>query len=198
MVLKRSFYERPTLEVARKLLGKILKHKSPQGITSGKIVEAEAYIGPDDPACHASKGRTPRNEVMFGQPGHAYVYFNYGMYYLLNVVTEREGFPAAVLIRAIEPTEGIELMSTRRRCFELTQLANGPGKLCVAMGIDKSLNGADLCGSALIIEDGQEYSDASILWAPRIGIKHGRDKLWRCYVADGKFTTSGGRPARRS
>lgn len=187
MVLERSFYQRPTLEVARSLLGKMLIHESAQGLTSGKIVEAEAYIGYGDPACHASKGRTPRNEVMFGEAGHAYVYFNYGMYYLLNVVTEKEGFPAAVLIRAIEPIQGVELMKERRGCFELTNLTDGPGKLCRAMGIDKGLNGADLCSSALIIEDGDDYGESCIVWAPRIGIKQGRDRLWRCYVAGSKF-----------
>src|SRR4030095_2211918 len=151
--LPRSFYERSTVVVAKQLLGKYLVRKHPKGNTVGRIVETEAYVGPQDLACHASKGRTARTEVMFGPAGHAYVYFIYGFYNMLNLVTERQDHPAAVLIRAAEPVTGIHLMESRRRNGALRNLASGPGKLCQAFGIDRSLNGADLCGSVLFVED---------------------------------------------
>src|SRR5689334_8216577 len=139
--LPRSFYAQPTLQVARQLLGKYLVREHPDGKTAGKIVETEAYAGPHDLACHAAKGRTARTEVMFGPPGHAYVYFIYGVYYCLNIVTEETGHASAVLIRAVEPVEGVELIQRRRKTSELRKLASGPGKLCLAMSIDKALNG---------------------------------------------------------
>jgi len=154
--IPRSFYQQPTLDVARQLLGKYLVRKHGDGTTIGRIVETEAYIGPQDLACHASKGRTRRTEVMFGPAGHAYVYFIYGFYHMLNLVTEIVDYPAAVLIRAVEPLEGIELMEARRRSHLLRDLASGPGKLCEAFAIDRSLNGADLCGEVIYVLDGGE------------------------------------------
>jgi DNA-3-methyladenine glycosylase len=152
--IARSFYQQTTIDVAKQLLGKFLVREHPEGLTSGRIVETEAYIGPQDLACHASKGRTQRTEVMFGPAGHAYVYFIYGFYNMLNLVTEMVDYPAAVLIRAVEPVQGIELMKTRRRSDSLRDLTSGPGKLCQAFAIDRSLNGADLCGDVIYLLDG--------------------------------------------
>ena len=129
MKISRSFYEQPTVQVARQLLGKYLVRKHLDGITVGRIVETEAYVGPEDKACHAARGRTARTEIMFGPAGHAYVYFIYGVYHCLNIVTEAVDHPSAVLIRALEPLEGIELMKVRRRAEKLHSLASGPGKL---------------------------------------------------------------------
>jgi DNA-3-methyladenine glycosylase len=151
--LPRAFYEQKTISVAKQLLGKYLIRKHPQGDTVGRIVETEAYIGPQDLACHAAKGRTARTEVMFGQAGHAYVYFIYGVYNMLNLVTEKKEYPAAVLIRAVEPVDGVDLMKSRRGLDKLRELASGPGKLCQAFAIDRSLNGADLFGDVLYVED---------------------------------------------
>ena len=151
--LPRSFYEQTTIEVAKQLLGKYLVRKHPEGNAVGRIVETEAYVGPQDLACHASKGRTARTEVMFGPAGRAYVYFIYGFYNMLNLVTEARNYPAAVLIRAVEPMDGIELMKERRKSSVLRNLASGPGKLCQAFSVDRTLNGADLSGNVLYVED---------------------------------------------
>ena len=152
MKLPRSFYEQSTIDVAKQLLGKYFVRKHPDGDMVGRIVETEAYVGPQDLACHAAKGRTARNEVMFGPAGHAYVYFIYGFYNMLNLVTEARDYPAAVLIRAVEPVGGIDLMKNRRRSEALRNLASGPGKLCQAFAIDRSLNGTDICGKVLYVE----------------------------------------------
>lgn len=151
--LGRDFYARPTLTVARELLGKVLISESPEGRTAGRIVEAEAYIGESDPACHAARGRTPRNAIMYGPAGYAYVYFTYGMHFMFNIVTEAEDFPAAVLIRAVEPLEGLALMRWRRGVRQLIDLCSGPAKLCRAMGIARNLLGSDLCAGPLTIEE---------------------------------------------
>src|SRR3989442_13774861 len=143
--LPRSFYSRSTLDVASDLLGKVLVRRLRRREMAGKIVETEAYVGPHDLACHASKGHTPRTAVMFGEPGHAYIYMIYGFHFCLNVVTEPAGYPAAVLIRAVEPLENVELMP--RFCTKSQNgvaRINGPLKLCKAMSIDKTLNGEDL------------------------------------------------------
>ena len=169
--LTRSFYERSTVEVAKQLLGKYLVREHREGTTVGRIVETEAYVGPQDLACHAAKGRTARTEVMFGPAGHAYVYFIYGFYNMLNLVTEAKDYPAAVLIRAVEPVEGIDLMRSRRKNGLLRNLANGPGKLCQAFGIDRSLNGADLCASELFVEDRDEPT-LKFIATPRIGVDY--------------------------
>ena len=151
MKIYRSFYEQPTVKVARQLLGKCLVRNHPDGITVGKIVETEAYVGPEDRASHASRGRTARTEIMFGPAGFAYVYLIYGFHHCLNFVTEAADYPAAVLIRAVEPVDGIELMKARRRKTDLRELASGPGKLCQAFAIDRSLNGVDVCAAPLYV-----------------------------------------------
>lgn len=186
--LKRGFYNRPTLSVAKDLLGKHLVVKDGKKILSGKIVEAEAYIGSDDPACHAHRGMTPRNRVMFGPPGHAYIYFTYGMYHCLNLVTEKEGFPAAVLIRAIEPVQGVELMMKRRKTKSMKNLTSGPGKLCQALGLDRSLNGADLCSEEIWVEDRKEKT-GKIKSTSRVGVTNGKNKKWRFYISDSEFVS---------
>ncbi len=167
-ILSRKFYLQPTLKVAQGLLGKILYYRKNGKVLSGKIVETEGYLR-NDPACHASRGMTPRNRVMFGPAGHAYVYFTYGMYHCLNAVTQKEGIAEAVLIRAVEPIEGIRGKT------------DGPGKLCREFGITKELNGADLTqGNFVILDNGENVG--KIHSAPRIGIRGAKDKLWRYYI----------------
>ena len=186
MKLRREFYNRPTLKVAKELLGKYLVVNMKGKKLSGKIVETEAYRGLYDPASHAYGGMTPRNRIMFGEPGHAYVYFTYGMYYCLNVITERKGVPAAVLIRALEPIEGIEIMRRRRKKEKPEDLTSGPGKLCQAMGINKTLNGADLIGQTIYVEDRGEKA-GKIVSTNRIGIDEGKEKKWRFYLKDNRY-----------
>ncbi len=169
--LPRSFFHRPTPTVARELLGQRLVHWHNGIRLAGLITETEAYVGEEDLACHARVGRTARNAVMFGPPGHAYVYFTYGMHWMLNFVTEAEGFPAAVLIRAIAPTEGIDVMRQRRNRPDAI-LTDGPAKLAQALGIDKALNGHDLCHreAALFVEAAPAVPNARVFRAPRIGL----------------------------
>ncbi len=185
MKLRRPFYQRPTLEVAEDLIGKVLVRRFGAARASGIIVETEAYIGQDDLACHASKGRTPRTEVMFGPSGRSYVYLIYGFYHCLNAVTEAEGFPAAVLIRAIEPLEGVDLMRRNRpRAPKISDMGSGPGKLCQALGVDKDMNGISLSGTTLWIED-QLLDPGTVASSPRIGVDYAgdyRDKPWRFFV----------------
>ena len=183
IILDRKFYQRDTLKVAQALLGKKLVRHCNGLKMCGMITETEAYCGEADSACHAHRGRTPRNTVMFGRPGHAYVYFTYGMHYMLNLVTEEEGHPCAVLIRAVLPLEGIEEMEARRR-RKGSELTNGPAKLCQALNIDKALNGWDLtCGKELWVEDFRRIPRKSIILTPRIGIDYAgeqdRHALWR-------------------
>jgi DNA-3-methyladenine glycosylase len=189
VILPRSFYDRPTLDVARDLIGKVLAHDTATGRTSGVIVEAEAYIGEDDPACHAAAGPTPRNAPLYGPPGVAYVYFNYGMHHLVNAVTEPEGAPAAVLIRALAPLEGIGLMRQRRvrgtgrRGLNLdeAEICRGPGNLTRALAIGLGQNRLDLTRGALVIED-RGLDPGRVAWSVRIGIRVGTDRRWRAYV----------------
>ena len=184
MKLPRSFYQQSTLDVARQLLGKYLIRKHRDGTTVGKIVETEAYIGPEDKACHASKGRTARTEIMFGPAGYAYVYLVYGFHHMLNIVTESVDYPAAVLIRAVEPVQGVELMRARRETEQLHNLANGPGKLCQAFAVDRALNGGDLCGKVLYLEDRGE-AVLKVVTTPRIGVDYAglwKDKPWRFLI----------------
>ena len=196
-VLSRDFYARPTLDVARALIGKVLVHDSPGGQASGVIVETEAYIGESDPACHAAPGPTARNAPLYGPPGIAYVYLNYGIHYLVNAVTEAEGWPAAVLIRALEPLDGEALMRRRRargtgrsaREFTTAELCRGPGNLTRALGIDLRQNLSDLTGSALRIED-RRLPAREVQWTPRIGLTVGVESEWRC-IAVGSPAVSG-------
>jgi DNA-3-methyladenine glycosylase len=182
--LDRSFYDRPTLKVAVDLIGKVLVRKLNGRNLAGKIVETEAYNGPSDLACHASRGKTPRTAVMFGPPGVSYVYMIYGFYFCLNAVTESEGHPAAVLIRALEPLENIPKMrSLRSNPLHDTNIASGPGKLCMALSIDKSLNAVDLAADKLWIED-RRLKVCAIDASPRIGVDYAgeyKDKPWRFY-----------------
>jgi DNA-3-methyladenine glycosylase len=173
-----GWHDRPTLDVLRGILGKVLVHERRGRRTSGLVVEVEAYIGEDDPACHAAAGLTRRNAPLYGPPGRAYVYLNYGLHYLMNVVTEREGFPAAVLIRALVPHEGVDLMRRRRPGVPETRLCSGPGNLTQALGIDLRRNLIDLASGALRLEDhGHDVSE--VVYSPRIGIRVGTDRLWR-------------------
>jgi DNA-3-methyladenine glycosylase len=192
--LPRSFYERPTLDVAGDLIGKVLVHRSRSGIAAGMIVEAEAYIGEDDPACHAAPGPTKRNEPLYGPPGVAYVYLNYGMHYLVNAVTEAKGAPAAVLIRALAPIDGIPLMVKRRvngKRIPEADLCRGPGNLTKALGISLQENRLDLTSSRLWIED-RGLDPGRLSWGTRIGITRGADRPWRCW-ATGHVSVSGRR-----
>ncbi|MGD0022380.1 MAG: DNA-3-methyladenine glycosylase [Smithellaceae bacterium] len=185
-ILNRKFYERDTLEVAKALLGTKLVRQINGLELSGIIVETEAYCGETDSACHAHRGKTPRNAVMFGKPGHAYVYFTYGMHYMLNLVTEAESNPCAVLVRAIVPVKGVKEMEYRRK-RKGPKLTDGPAKICQALNIDKSLNGWDLTlGSKLWIENYKKIPAKSILATPRIGINYAKDEHkkapWRFLV----------------
>ena len=183
--LPRSFYSRSTLDVASDLLGKVLVRRLRRRNLAGTIVETEAYVGPHDLACHASKGHTPRTAVMFGEPGHAYIYMIYGFYFCLNVVTEPVGYPAAVLIRAVEPLENVELMRRfRNNPKREIDIGSGPGKLCKAMSIDKTLNGEDLLGATIWIED-RKLDPGAIRTSPRVGVDYAgeyKDKPWRFYI----------------
>ena len=182
--LDRSFYDRPTLKVAIDLIGKVLVRRLNGRNLAGKIVETEAYIGPADLASHASRGKTPRTAVMFGPPGVSYVYMIYGVYFCLNAVTEAEGCPTAVLIRALEPLENIRTMRTlRHNPLRDTSIASGPGKLCMALSIDKKLNAVDLAAGKLWIED-RNLEVGAIDAGPRIGVDYAgafKDKPWRFY-----------------
>ncbi len=184
--LKRSFYDRSTLKVAEELLGKVLVHRTPGGVAAGMIVETEAYIGEDDPACHAAPGPTNRNAPLYGPPGLAYVYLNYGIHYLVNAVTEAEGHPAAVLIRALHPVDGIALMKKRRapdgHHIDDTDLCRGPGNLTRALGITIADNLLDLTSSTLTIED-RGLARGKLAWGSRIGIRVGLERPWRCWIA---------------
>ena len=184
MIYPRDFYNRPTLTVARELIGARLVRVLDGQKLVGLITETEAYISQKDLACHAKAGITPRTQVMFGEPGHAYVYFTYGSHWMLNVVTEREGFPAAVLIRAIQPIEGVEPMLERRNGRDTF----GPGKLCQAMGITKTENGVDLTKKSgdLWIEAGVKVPNSRVTKGPRVGLNNTPEpwlsKPWRFLV----------------
>ena len=173
-----SWHDTSTLDVLHAILGKVLVHERRGRRVSGVIVEAEAYIGEDDPACHAAPGPTPRNAPLYGPPGRAYVYLNYGMHYLVNAVTEPEGSPAAVLIRALVPLEGIELMRRRRPGIRDERLCAGPGNLTKALGIDLRHNLSDLATGPVRLED-HGFAVRDVAYSPRIGIRVGTDRLWR-------------------
>jgi DNA-3-methyladenine glycosylase len=203
MKLERSFYERNTLIVAKELLGRVLVHITPEGVTRGRIVETEAYMGPEDKGAHSYRGRhTPRMDPLYKTGGFAYIYQLHGYNYCINVVTQEEGIPQAVLIRALEPIEGLELMARRRkidisdsRKSKLKNLTNGPSKLCQAMNINTSLNGIDLCGNEVFITSQAGLrSNEEMVAAPRIHIDYAeeyRDKLWRFLLKGNAFVSKG-------
>lgn len=198
--LGRDFFNRDSVIVAKELLGKVLVHEVNGERISAKIVEVEAYMGITDKAAHSYGGkRTPRVEVMYGGPGFSYVFIIYGMYHCFNIVTREEGNPQAVLIRALEPLEGLDLMAQNRfkkSYDQLTKsqikgLTNGPGKLCKALLIDRSANGEDLCGDNLYIEEG-ENEKFNIISSKRVGIDYSgeaKDYLWRFYIEDNKYVS---------
>jgi DNA-3-methyladenine glycosylase len=202
VTLPRSFYNRPTLDVARDLIGKVLVHDRRGARTSGVIVEVEAYIGESDPACHAAPGPTARNAPLYGPPGFAYVYLNYGIHNMVNAVTESEGSPAAILIRALEPRAGLDLMRRRRARRvkgrphrspdrSANAVCRGPGNLTMAMGITLAQNRVDLTGDTLFIADeGVEVGE--LTWGPRIGINVGTEHQWRVRVAGHPAVSAGG------
>ena len=191
-ILARSFYQRPTVAVARDLLGKVLVH----GSTAGMIVETEAYPGGDDLASHSARGITHRTRVIFGPPGHAYVYFIYGMYECLNLVAEPAGLPGCVLVRALEPLSGVEIMRRRRpTARRIEDLASGPGKLTLAMAITRAHNGADVTRGALVVREAAQARQLSITVTPRIGIRACADRPLRFLVRGNRFVS---RPAASS
>jgi DNA-3-methyladenine glycosylase len=186
-VLKRAFYDRPPIEVARGLLGKVLVH----GSTAGIIVETEAYLGGDDLAAHTARGVTPRTRVIFGPPGHAYVYFIYGMYECLNLVCEAEGRPGCVLIRALEPVAGIELMRHRRPAARKPEdIASGPGKLTLALGITRAHNGVDVTRGSLVVREPAEARAVEIAVTTRIGITRCADLPLRYLIHGNRFVSA--------
>ena len=185
MILKKSFYNRNTVKVAKELLGKYLIHKTKDGTTIGKIVETEAYLS-NDPGSHSSIGKTKRNEKMFGKPGKAYIYLIYGMYNCFNVVTKPKGIGEAVLIRALEPVSGINLMKKRRNTNNIKNLCTGPAKLAIAMALNSDLNGADLTKPPLKIMQ-KENSPLKITKTTRIGITKGSELALRFYIKDNQF-----------
>lgn len=197
-VLPRSFYNRPTLHVARDLLGKVLVHRTPAGVAAGTIVETEAYVGEDDPACHAAPGPTTRNAPLYGPPGVAYVYLNYGIHALVNAVTEPEGHPAAVLIRALAPARGLRLMAHRRapdgRDIDTADLCRGPGNVTRALGVTVAENQLDLTSSQLYIED-RSIRPCGVSCGPRIGIRVAVDRPWRFWIAGHRCVSGRGRRA---
>jgi DNA-3-methyladenine glycosylase len=202
--LPREFFDRPSTQVAPKLLGCVLWHDSPDGLVAVRLTEVEAYQGASDPASHAYHGKTARNAVMFGEPGHVYVYFTYGMHFCVNLVCQPEGRAEAVLLRAGEVIEGVDLARLRRGGKD-RDLARGPGRLCQALGIDRSVDGADVCrpGSAFGIGPAVAPSAAppEICTGPRVGISRAADRPWRYWLAgDGhvsSYRSSKPRPVRQ-
>lgn len=193
MKLGRDFFARPTLEVARDLLGRrLVRHLDGERL-SGRIVETEAYVGEADTACHASRGCTPRTQVMYGPPGHFYVYLIYGMYHMLNLVTAAPGQPEAVLVRALWPEEGIDrMLALRGGRVSRRRLTDGPGKLCQALAIDRGFNGLSVEGEELWLEEGRPLPDTAVRTGPRVGIDYAseadRRRPWRFLVDPAFFT----------
>jgi DNA-3-methyladenine glycosylase len=194
--LPRSFYLQPTLTIAKELLGKYLIRKIRNQTLIGKIVEVEAYLGENYPASHAFNGRTRRNDVMFWRGGHLYVYFTYGMHFCANIVTEEEGKGRAVLLRAVEPIEGIEIMKRLRKMNRKkgasaseVNATNGPAKFCEAFDIKREQNGTDLLGKEIYITQGENIPRSKIISSKRIGITNGSEKKWRFYIKENPFVS---------
>ena len=188
--LDQSFYDRPTETVARELLGAILECRTAEGTAAGRIVETEAYIGEHDLACHAAAGKTLRTAPLYGPPGIAYVYFIYGMYWCFNAVTRAEHEPSAVLVRALEPVRGIDLMRRRRpKVKRDVELTNGPGKLCLALGITGDHTWHELHKPPLVIREGEEIPDSRVVVTPRIGITEWADAPLRYFISDNPFVS---------
>ena len=187
--LPAKFYDRDTEQVARDLLGAVLRCTTTDGVASGRIVETEAYLGEHDLACHATAGLTQRTRWLYGAPGTAYVYFIYGVHWCINAVTRSVGLPSAVLIRAIEPLDGVELMRERRGDVHDRDLTNGPGKLCAALGITGALNGLPLQRSAVEILRGEPIQESRVVVTPRIGITKSAEWPLRWYVADNPYVS---------
>lgn len=191
-VLPRAFYERETEIVAREMLGTVLECETEDGLASGIIVETEAYLGEHDLACHAAAGRTARTEALYGPPGTSYVYFIYGMYWCFNAVTREVDLPSAVLVRALEPLDGIALMHKRRpRIKNEVDLTNGPGKLCTVLGIDGSMSGKGLQRKPLRIREGEPVPDDKVEITTRIGITRCADWPLRWIVRGNRYVSKG-------
>lgn len=195
-VLPRSFYDRPVLDVARELLGAVVVHTVPAaGAVAVRLTEVEAYAGGHDPASHAFRGRTARNAVMFGPGGHAYVYFTYGMHFCMNLVTGPAGQASAVLLRAGEVVAGTTTVAERRAGVRHRDLARGPARLTMTLGVDRALDGADVTSptSPLQVRRGSSVADDAVRWGPRVGVSSAQEVPWRCWV-DGDPTVSPYRP----
>jgi DNA-3-methyladenine glycosylase len=191
-ILPANFYERDTELVARDMLGTLLQCTTEQGTASGVVVETEAYVGEHDAACHAAAGLTARTAPLYERAGIAYVYFIYGMYWCFNAVTRAKGSPSAVLVRAIQPVEGIDLMRIRRpKARRDRDLTNGPGKLCTALGIGRSFNGQSLQRGALVLREYTSYQDSAVSITPRIGIRKAADWPLRWLVSGNEYVSKG-------
>ena len=189
-VLPRDFYDRETELVAREMLGTVLECQTPAGKSSGIIVETEAYVGEHDPACHAAVGRTRRTEPLYGRPGLSYVYFIYGVHWCFNAVTRAEGLASAVLVRAVEPLSGIDLMERRRgHTVRGVNLTNGPGKVCAALGIDGAMNGLSLQRGPLVIREGRNVGTEEIETTARIGITKAVDWPLRFFLRENPWVS---------
>ncbi len=189
-IVPASFYEQDTERVARDMLGMLLQCTTPEGTCSGIIVETEAYVGEHDAACHAAAGLTTRTAPLYERAGIAYVYFIYGMYWCVNAVTRAQGSPSAVLIRAVEPVQGMDLMRRRRpRAHRDRDLTNGPGKLCLALAIDGSMNRKSLQRGSLVVRRYTSFPDAAVSVTPRIGIRKAADWPLRWLVSGNEFVS---------
>ena len=187
--LPAAFYDRATEQVARELLGAVLEHRTADGVVRGRIVETEAYIGPEDPACHAAAGITPRTRILYGPPGLSYVYFVYGMHWCFNAVTREEGHGSAVLVRAVEPVAGLPIMRRRRQVRRDQDLTSGPARLCDAFGITGDQNGLRLDRGPLRILQGISVPDENVVVGPRIGIRKAADWPLRFHVRQNTFVS---------
>jgi DNA-3-methyladenine glycosylase len=186
----QEFYEQETEVVARELLGSYMVYLSPDGVLAGRVVETEAYTGPDDPACHSARGKKQRNAVMFGPAGRVYVYLIYGMYYCFNVTTDALTTPAAVLLRALEPLEGVAIMARRRGTEDIRNLCSGPGKLCQALGITKDMNGLSVVtGPIRFYRPRAEDQAGTVMVGPRVGISQAADWPLRFYLEGNPFVS---------